>query len=153
MHREVALDREEANLGSLVNYAEPSISPQDLTSMSSTSFFPTESGNLNNGSEGLDSIMNDSAFGAFLDTDMLGPESMSEVPYTNTTSDWLAVDPLQGSHDVLELGQFGIGTVADAARYEVQLAPDDPTNAVSQSILDTGHSVEQLAASISRSKL
>ena len=153
MHHEVALEGEKANFGSLVNYAEPSISPQDLTFTSSMSFFPTESRNSNNESGELDAIMDDSAFDFFLDTDMLGPEWMSAVSNTNITSDWFAVDPLQGPHDVLELGQFGIGSEADAARYEGQLALDNPTNTVSQSILDTGYRVEKLAASTSQSKL
>ena len=136
-------------MGSLVNYAEPSINPQDLIFTGSIPSSSTRDENSDHASGDVDAIMSEVDFDAFLDSDMLGPDWIPAASHNDLPSDLPAVGPLQNLSAASELAQFAVGGEAENARYEGRLSLDELTTAVSPSTPCAGNGAKQPAANTS----
>ncbi|KAK1811763.1 hypothetical protein LTR12_013860 [Friedmanniomyces endolithicus] len=100
----------------LVNYAEPSISPQGLTSTSSIS---PSTGHTHFKHDLGDPLVvtSDVAFDAYIDADMLGPDETSTASHADLASGSLIAEPLL---DPIMTGVSAQSGEAEVARHEAQ---------------------------------
>ena len=137
----VLLDGNQANIGSLVNYAEPSTSPQHMIHRDSTSASPMEFASSNVVSEDIGRSTNDFNFDAFLVTNVLETDWTSTVSQIDIPGDWLAADASQGLEPTRQLDQHIIESDAQAVTFEDWLTLHGPTDAPDPSTQDAGRSV------------
>ena len=142
MTRESSSSRDEANVGSLVNYAEPTPSSQNSIHTDPTSPSSTEFANSGYGSVEIGPTVDGINFDTLWDTNIPGSDWMSALSQIDISNDLLAADSFQGLDSSMQLDQHTIAGAAHAPTLEEWFSLEDPADTLDSSTQDFGSGVE-----------